>query len=316
LVFEWSTQSVSPQKRYATWLELSYKATCLYASERLSRESFHGRMVSHQLGPMDVVDVHCDKYLVRRRSQDISEEASSAWYVYQQLEGRAWFDQRNRRQVIATNDIVLFDPNLPFATGVDRSFNFRLWRLELPRLQPLLSHGKSELPMIKFDPDSGETMLLASWLDALFRTHARLSNTSLNLAFDTLYALLANAAGIAPEMREQGRLGRRIAILQRVMRQVELRASEPGLTAEKIAAEFAISLRGLHQLFELSKTTFHKHLTDVRLAKVHALLRDPDHRHLGIADIGWAAGFSETSTFYRCFKTRYGMTPGEFRSTD
>jgi AraC family transcriptional activator of tynA and feaB len=315
MVVEWSTEDVSPEKRYSAWIEAACEIICPIVSERSSREPFHGHVVRHQVGPLDVVEAHCDNHLVRRRAQDIAAaKACNNLFVYQQLKGRAWVDQRNRRHMVEAGDIVLVDPNLPAATGTEHTFDFRLWRLDRARLQPLLAHSASELPMIKLDAGSGETELISSYLDAVLRTHANLSDTSLNLAFDTVYALLANAAGITPELREQGRLGRRAAMLQRVMRQVELRAAEPDLNAEKIAAEFSISLRGLHQLFACSKTTFHEYLMDVRVAKACDLLRDPNRGHLGVADVGLAAGFSEASTFYRRFKARYDATPGEFRS--
>ena len=122
-------------------------------------------------------------------------------------------------------------------------------------------------------------------------------------------------AGLAPEMHEHGRLGRRAAQLQRVLRQIELRAADPDLSPATMAAELALSLRALHQLFELADKTFHEHLTQVRLAKAHDLLHDPAFSHLSTTNIGFAAGFRETSTFYRRFKSRYGAAPGEFRAT-
>jgi len=86
------------------------------------------------------------------------------------------------------------------------------------------------------------------------------------------------------------------------------------LTPERVARAFGVSLRTLHQLFALSDGSFHEYLTRARLARAHALLRDPASRHLGTAEIGFAAGFGEVSTFYRRFKQRYGVAPGEFRA--
>ena len=197
----------------------------------------------------------------------------------------------------------------------DGTFNFRLWRLERSRLEPLLARQMTALPMIKVSRNQGEGALINSWLDALLRNYATLSGGGLDLAFGTLCALVANMAGLAPEMHEHGRLGRRAAQLQRVLRQIELRAADPDLSPATMAAELALSLRALHQLFELADKTFHEHLTQVRLAKAHDLLHDPAFSHLSTTNIGFAAGFRETSTFYRRFKSRYGAAPGEFRAT-
>jgi transcriptional regulator GlxA family with amidase domain len=114
-------------------------------------------------------------------------------------------------------------------------------------------------------------------------------------------------------MRERGRESRRAAQLLRVQRWLELHCTDADLNAETVAGEFAMSLRALHQLFEPSGTSFHEQLTDARLRKAHALLLDASQTHLSTVAIGFAAGFRETSTFYRRFRLRYGVTPGEMR---
>jgi AraC-like DNA-binding protein len=101
--------------------------------------------------------------------------------------------------------------------------------------------------------------------------------------------------------------------LQRVLRLLELRCADPDLNAEKVAGEFAMSVRALHQLFEPSGRTFHAQLTEAQLRAAQALLSDASNTQLSTAEIGFAAGFRETSTFYRRFRRRFGMTPGEMR---
>jgi AraC-like DNA-binding protein len=114
---------------------------------------------------------------------------------------------------------------------------------------------------------------------------------------------------------DSGGGSRRAAQLQRVLRLLELRCTDLDLNAEKVANEFAMSLRALHQLFEPSGSTFHEELTEARLRKAHALLGDAANAQLSTADIGFAAGFRETSTFYRRFRQRFGVTPGEMRGS-
>lgn len=319
MVVEWSTDSISaPKRRFEEWREACCQQVYALTPERHEkhpREPFAGRLRHHRLGALDVVDVHCDGHLVQRRPQDISAQPSDTCYVYRQLEGRAWFEQRGRRFVAESGDIVIADPNVAFTTGADGSFDFRLWRLQRSRLEPMLALRGGELPMIKVDRASGEGALIGSWLDALVRNCPGMSASGLDLAVGTLCALVANAAGMAPELRERGREERRAAQLQRVLRLMELRCTDAELTAERVAVQFAISLRGLHQLFEPSGSTFHEQLTSLRLAHAKALLDDPAYRQASTAEIGFAAGFKETSTFYRRFRQRYGATPGELRGS-
>ncbi len=313
MFFEWSTDTAEPAERFEKWREACTQHLYALSPERSGSEPFRGRIARRQLGTLDVTDIHCDGHLVRRRPEDISRQPGDTFYVYVQREGQAWFEQGARSEVAQPGDILIADPNVEFRTGTQGDFDFRLWRIDRARLAPMLALGSGELPMVKLTHQSGERELIRSWLDALLRNQQALSAASLDAAVSTLCTLVANAAGATAEMREHGPMARRKALLQQVMRQVELHASDLDMSSVRLAREFSISLRTLHQLFEMSDTTFHEFLTRARLARACVLLRDPASAHLSAMDVGFAAGFSEVSTFYRRFKQHHGVTPGEFR---
>jgi len=313
MVVEWSTNSIAPKRRFEEWREACCQQVYALTPERRDRNPFTGRLLRHHAGALDVVDVHCDGHLVQRRLQDIRERPSDTFYVYRQLTGRAWFEQRQRRLVAEAGDIVIADPNVAFATGADGDFDFRLWRLERSRLEPMLPRRGEALPMIKLDCASGEAALIGGWLDSLLANYPAMNSLALDRAVGTLCTLVADTAGLAPEMREHGRSERRAALLQRALRLIERRSAEPDLSAESIARDLAVSLRTLHQLFEPSGTTFHERLVLQRLSHAEVLLRDQASRHLSAVEIGFAVGFSDASTFYRRFKQRRGVAPGEWR---
>ncbi len=313
MVVEWSTENIAPLRRFEEWREACCQQVYALTPERQERAPFSGRLRHYRAGPLDVVDVHCDGHLVQRRLEDIRRQPSSTCYVYRQLEGAAWFEQRGGQLVAHAGDIVIADPNVAFATGAEGAFDFRLWRLERSRIEPMLALRSGDLPMIKLERRSPEGALINSWLDGLLRTYAGMQAHSLDLAVGTLCTLVADAAGLSPEMRGRGRDSRRAAQLQRVVRWLESHCTDADLNAEKAAAAFAMSLRALHQVFEPSGSTFHEQLTEARLRKAHALLSDAAHAQLSTAEVGFAAGFRETSTFYRRFRQRFGVTPGEMR---
>ncbi|MGQ3116215.1 MAG: helix-turn-helix domain-containing protein [Hydrogenophaga sp.] len=319
MLTEWSTDSVPAATRFDEWREACCEHVYALTPQRQPavhpRPPFHGAIARRHLGALDVTDIVCDGHLVQRREQDIDECPGDTYYVYLQRQGRAWFEQQGQRCVAEAGDIVIADPNLAFRTGTDGVFDFRLWRIERARLHPLLALRSGErLPMHHIDRAHTERELIANWLDGLLRHHAGLSATSRDMALGTLCALVAGAVGAGPDQHEPTRLARRRALLLRVQQQVEQRSSEMDLTPERVARAFGVSLRTLHQLFALSDGSFHEYLTRARLTRAHALLRDPASRHLGTAEIGFAAGFGEVSTFYRRFKQRYGVAPGEFRA--
>lgn len=314
MVIEWSTDNIAPAHRFEQWRQACAEHVYALSLDRRDREPFNGRIARRQLGTLDVTDIRCSGHVVRRSAQDISRQPGDDYYVYLQTGGQAWFEQGRTSQVAQTGDMIIADPNVPFTTGTDDVFDLRIWRVSRARLAPLLSLGSGGLPMVKLAHHNGDRSLISSWLDALLRNENTLSAASLDMATSTLCTLVANAVGATPELQDHGPLARRRALLQQVMRQVELHANDLDMSSTRMAREFSISLRTLHQLFEMSDTTFHEYLTSARLARACQLLRDPASQHLSTMDVGFAAGFAEVSTFYRRFRQHHGVTPGEYRA--
>jgi AraC-like DNA-binding protein len=96
-----------------------------------------------------------------------------------------------------------------------------------------------------------------------------------------------------------------------ILRQIELRHSEPDLTPDLVACSVGISRRHLFGLLSSSGRTFSQRLLDTRLATAHARLM-ADNSHL-ISDIALDSGFSDLSYFNRCFRERYRMCPRDVR---
>jgi AraC-like DNA-binding protein len=107
--------------------------------------------------------------------------------------------------------------------------------------------------------------------------------------------------------------GVRAARLAGLKQHINRNLLDPALSAGQLSRIFGISDRYIRQLFAESGTSFSDYLTERRLAYVHSCLCDRRQVLRRIADIIFEAGFTEPSTFYRQFRTRYGHTPAEAR---
>jgi AraC-like DNA-binding protein len=128
-----------------------------------------------------------------------------------------------------------------------------------------------------------------------------------------LVALLLGAKGDARHLAQQG--GARAARLGSIMREIERRSGDPGLSAVTIALLLGITPRYVHLLLEESGKSFTHHVLERRLEKAATLLRDPHWRHSRIAEIAAEAGFTDLSYFNRAFRRRFGTTPSDIRAT-
>jgi AraC-like DNA-binding protein len=107
------------------------------------------------------------------------------------------------------------------------------------------------------------------------------------------------------------RLERRSAIL----REIEQRSSDPGLSASTVANLLGITVRYVHLLLEETGARFSHHLLERRLENAAALLRNPQWRDRLIIEIAAEAGFTDISHFNRAFRRKFRATPSVIRKS-
>jgi AraC-like DNA-binding protein len=82
-----------------------------------------------------------------------------------------------------------------------------------------------------------------------------------------------------------------------------------------VAQRNRISVRYLHRLFEEDGTSFGAFVLGLRLARAKERLTDPRCSDRLVSTIGYDAGFSDLSYFYRSFRRHFGATPAELRAS-
>lgn len=102
------------------------------------------------------------------------------------------------------------------------------------------------------------------------------------------------------------------ARLELVKKEMRLRLAEPGLSIAQVARRQKVSPRYIQRLFAAEGTSFSDHLRALRLEDARARLDAAAPQT--IADIAFAAGFGDVSSFNRAFRRRYGLTPSQVRA--
>ncbi|MEL0168575.1 MAG: helix-turn-helix transcriptional regulator [Pseudomonadaceae bacterium] len=80
-----------------------------------------------------------------------------------------------------------------------------------------------------------------------------------------------------------------------------------------LAKRHGVSPGYIRAMFEQEGQSFTDYVLGLRLERVFQRLSSPAHAHKKVADIVYDAGFNNPSWFYRAFKRRFGLTPGEVR---
>lgn len=89
---------------------------------------------------------------------------------------------------------------------------------------------------------------------------------------------------------------------------------EPNFSVLAVANALGISPRYVQKLFQSTGKTFTGFVTELRLERAFALLRETSATRKRISDIALQVGFSDLSYFDRSFRRRYGTSPSDIQS--
>jgi len=228
------------------------------------------------------------------------------------LRGGCVLHQRGRESVMGQGEAVLASAAHP----IDVIIGAPSWHIALRLPRAILEARIADLDACNARriPSNIEGLpLLVGYVGAL-RLSELTNPASCDLVVSHVYDLVALVLGAkagAREIAEQR--GARAARLAAILREIERRSGDPGLSAITIALLLGVTPRYVHLLLEETGKSFTHHVLEQRLEKAAAMLRDPQWRHRKIADIASEAGFTDLSYFNRAFRRHYGATPSDIR---
>jgi AraC-like DNA-binding protein len=103
----------------------------------------------------------------------------------------------------------------------------------------------------------------------------------------------------------------RETIVLQVRKHIEMHLQDPELTPRAIALAHAISVRTLHEAFELTGESVGALIRRRRLERCYADLLTPSDDT--VSDVARRWGFRDSSYFSRAFRRHYGVAPRELK---
>lgn len=107
--------------------------------------------------------------------------------------------------------------------------------------------------------------------------------------------------------------GLKQARLRAVKADLRITALHGDLSLSWLAKRHGVSPSYIRAMFEEEGQSLTDYVLSLRLERVYQCLQSPAYAHKKVADILYDAGFNNPSWFYRAFKRRFGMTPGDVR---
>jgi AraC-like DNA-binding protein len=285
-----------------------------------------------------VAGSHCDCRLRDRDSISFSGEASGAALGSLILSERKWSDpqrsasyevRRTARRIRTDGhdfyrftifsqaadlegakqpgELILLDAAQPLEGVVEpgQSISLALPRDALPRHAERW-HGRAL--------SSGIGRLLNDHLRSLSRNLPVLRERDVPYVVESTLQLLTAAVMPTANTVRQASAPIRDALVNRVLRYIDMNLLEADLTPDRICRDIGLSRAKLYQLFEGSGGVM-RQIQRKRLQRVYRLLANPNRARARIAEIAWRHGFSNEKYFYRLFKAEFGHTPNETVAT-
>ncbi|MET0437382.1 MAG: helix-turn-helix transcriptional regulator [Devosia sp.] len=311
-MLSFSTDDVAPRDRFEHWREVRsrelFGVTIELPAER--RAAFAGSFRAKKLGSAVVSEIVASSYIVRRTEADIARVAGNSLCLGMQVRGPGRLDTgAGRSEPIANGDMIINHSDLPYGAtpGTNGGFHFRM--LKIP-VSDELTLGRSISDLSAARPMEGSKVLrpLRALLDAL-TSDKRATTDPRDIVHIARLGLAARGrlAESLPEVRSAIRAGLRYLALDIMADQYH----QIDLTPALVARSLGLSVRHLHLLFEDADNTFSRTLALMRCEEARRMLvARPD---LTVAQVAYASGFESLATFYRVFRSVYGMAPGDAR---
>lgn len=260
-----------------------------------------------------VMDVNTSWSVVERNRARAKAAPSNNLLVYLIKQGGSCFENAKGEQfVTAPGSVVVGSQDAVYkgvaADGRDWGFHAfsvpeHLFAFSAPRVQ----HGGFQLVR----PQSPMNGLLVAFLTSLSQELPRLDAPAAAAALRALDQLLAAAlAGAqAPPEEVAGVVARQRLAL--ALKYIDSHVESHHLTPAAIALNQNISLRQLHRAFEGMGHSVSDTIRRRRIERAQVLV--VERPEMSITDIALCCGFDSLATFYRQFKSSFGMTASEMR---
>lgn len=311
-----STDDLRPHERFDYWCEV--RARNLFgvtiSLKQEERQNFRGQFSAKPVGGAVLSQMQASPYSVSRTATDISRASSDSLCIYQQTGGASWFNSHTGGEfVVRAGEFAVSHSDLPYLTRPITAHGFDLRVLKIPLAgRAALTLGALRLAPAPLHNDPRLTALISASFTALVADSTRSPDSDFDLVVAHLAQLALLARGSVANGSPDSRAALRFGFLQ-VARNILARdMHHPKLSPEYVAGALGISVRQLHILFEPTGTSFSRTLMAMRLAKAYRLLQAGPT--LPLTEIAHACGFDSLSTFYRVFRTAYGVTPGDVRA--
>ncbi|MVV52022.1 transcriptional regulator FeaR [Pseudomonas sp. PB120] len=266
---------------------------------------FTGSIREHQDGALKLSFVDACQARLYRTPAEVAASEDGKYFAVFQLDGTAGMAQGDSKALLSAGDITLIDASRP--SDFTYSENSRQLSLILP--------SRLVEQTLRFNQVKCGHRIAASTPIARLAMHLVLDATrqdSLSCqeseaTLDAIISLLRPAISHTEDCTDGHE-----RIFRKTLGCIDEHIRSEDLCPEWLAREVGMSTRGLYRVFAKKGLVVAKYIKNRRLDLCAESLRQT-HTEQKLSALGYSWGFSDSSYFSTAFKSRFGISPGEYR---
>jgi len=273
-----------------------------------ARDTVSGAVQHRRLSRYDAAIVSLNAHSVVRNRAMIRTDPGEHLFLLFQYQGFSRILQGDHCTDLATGDLYIADSTVPsqFIYEGQRS---RQVSLHLPRREA----------MARLGPECAGGMAIARGDPKVLAMQAVLHSllTAEDAGSPAMGEALLNILAAYCQAHRKGAPDPAGQLYRRALTRLVARAGDASFGLDELAADLGVSRRSVQRVFGDHADSFTARLLTVRLDMAQARLRSlTGAGRGGIARIAYECGFNDLSHFYRVFRGRFGMPPGQVRFDD
>ena len=263
-------------------------------------------------GRVRVAEISSGPQVVRHSTERVMSMRNHVHFLHLQVEGESVNRQDQREARLVPGDITICDNSRPYEIAFERPGRMLIFGFPDDLLRRYIQYPQS-IAAKGLPGGRGIGGLLSDFLsdvwrhcqeDREFEIGAGVTDAILGLVASAYRQLLGSSI-------DHSSLG--AAHRVRIIQYIEEHLGDSNLTPTRIAETFRITTRYLHHLFSEEDETVARYILRRRLEECARALTSQSQRKRTITSIAFDYGFSSATHFGRAFRSRYDLTPREYR---
>ncbi|UWQ92837.1 helix-turn-helix domain-containing protein [Aliisedimentitalea scapharcae] len=309
--FTFSTAKTEPQHRSSKWNAVVNDAYFPLELQFRDPIRFNGQLSRMSMGHVGMSRLTSDPLSYERRRAHIREARQEEYLITLPRVSTVEFRQLGREVRCDPGGFILERGDEPYRFLYENPNDLFVLKVSRKALEERVRQPDRFCARV-FNATSGTAGLFASMVDQAQSKFADLGPAASETIGRQLLELLGLALEETSDANSSNLSAVRSAHITRVEKFIRANLKNPDLSPDLIADGCGISKRYLHDLFKDVNGTVSQQIRDHRLIAARDRLAAAPG--LAIAEVAYRFGFSDQAQFSRLFKSKFGVTPSEFKA--